>query len=64
MPVWGIWHDESVWFSSSVQSRKAGNLRSDSRYVVTTDNPSEPVVVEGWPRGSANWERSRSWSRG
>ena len=47
MPVWGIWHDESVWFSSSVQSRKAGNLRSDSRYVVTTDNPSEPVVVEG-----------------
>jgi PPOX class probable F420-dependent enzyme len=47
MPVWGIWHDESVWFSSSVQSRKARNLRSDPRCVLTTDNPSEPVVLEG-----------------
>jgi PPOX class probable F420-dependent enzyme len=47
MPVWGIWHDGSVWFSSSVQSRKARNLRGDPRCVVTTDNPIEPVVVEG-----------------
>ena len=21
MPVWGIWHDESVWFSSSAHGR-------------------------------------------
>jgi PPOX class probable F420-dependent enzyme len=47
MPVWGIWHDESVWFSSSAQSRKARNLRADPRCVVTTDNAIEPVVVEG-----------------
>ena len=47
MPVWGIWHDEAVWFSTSVQSRKARNLRADPRCVVTTDNSVEPVVVEG-----------------
>ena len=47
MPVWGIWYDESVWFSSSVQSRKARNLRADPRCVVTADNPIEPVVLEG-----------------
>ena len=47
MPVWGIWHDESVWFSSSARSRKARNLRADPRCVVTTDNAIEPVVVEG-----------------
>ena len=47
MPVWGIWYDESVWFSSSVQSRKARNLGADPRCVVTTDNPIEPVVLEG-----------------
>jgi PPOX class probable F420-dependent enzyme len=47
MPVWGIWHDESVWFSSSLRSRKARNLGADPRCVVTTDNPAEPVVVEG-----------------
>ena len=43
----GIWKDESVWFSSSVQSRKAGNLRADPRCVVTTDDPIKRVVVEG-----------------
>jgi PPOX class probable F420-dependent enzyme len=47
MPVEGIWHDDSLWFASSVRSRKARNLRADPRCVVTTDNPSEPVVVEG-----------------
>jgi Pyridoxamine 5'-phosphate oxidase len=40
----GLGHlaDKSVWFSSSVQSRKARNLRHDPRCVVTTDNPISP----------------------
>ena len=42
-----FWKDESVWFSSSsVQSRKARNLRADPRCVVTPDDPIRPVVVE------------------
>lgn len=47
MPVWGVWHDDALWFSSSGQSRKAHNLRSDPRCSVATDNAHEPVVVEG-----------------
>jgi general stress protein 26 len=47
MPVEGIRHDQSVWFASSVRSRKARNLHADPRIVVTTDNPIEPVVIEG-----------------
>ncbi|MGH9279944.1 MAG: pyridoxamine 5'-phosphate oxidase family protein [Acidimicrobiales bacterium] len=47
MPVWGVWLEGGVWFSSSVQSRKAKNLRHDARCAVTTDNAQEPVVVEG-----------------
>jgi hypothetical protein len=47
MPVWGVWHDASAWFSSSGQSRKTRNLTADPRAVITTDNPLEPVVVEG-----------------
>lgn len=47
MPVWGLWKQGSFWFSSSVGSRKARNLRHDPRCVITTDNPLEPVVVEG-----------------
>lgn len=47
MPVWGVWLDGSLWFSSSRGSRKARNLAADPRCVVTTDDALEPVVLEG-----------------
>jgi Pyridoxamine 5'-phosphate oxidase len=47
MPVWGVWVQGAAWFSSSSSSRKARNIASDPRAVITTDNPRQPVVVEG-----------------
>lgn len=47
MPVWGVWDSGALWFSSSGRSRKVRNLRADPRCVVTTENPVEPVVLEG-----------------
>jgi hypothetical protein len=47
MPVWGLWHERSLWFSSSLGSRKAHNLLHDPRCVVTTEDALDPVVVEG-----------------
>jgi pyridoxamine 5'-phosphate oxidase-like protein len=47
MPVWGIWHEETFWFSSSKPSRKSKNLSADPRCVVTTEDAENPVVVEG-----------------
>ncbi|WP_371498038.1 pyridoxamine 5'-phosphate oxidase family protein [Kitasatospora sp. NBC_00374] len=47
MPVWGVWLDGALWFSSSRGSRKARNLAGRADCVVTTDNPREPVVLEG-----------------
>jgi PPOX class probable F420-dependent enzyme len=47
MPVWAIWHNSHLWFSSSNQSRKARNLAADGRCVLTTDDSQNPVVVEG-----------------
>ncbi len=47
MPVWGVWFDEAVWFSSSLGSRKARNLAADARCALTTDQPRQPVVLEG-----------------
>lgn len=47
MPVWGMWHDNRFWFSSSKPSRKARNLAADQRCVVTTEDPTNPVVMEG-----------------
>jgi hypothetical protein len=47
MPVWGLWLDGSLWFSSSRRSRKARNLLADGRCAVTTDRAHEPVMLEG-----------------
>jgi PPOX class probable F420-dependent enzyme len=47
MPVWGVWAEDALWFSSAKDSRKARNLARNPKAVMTTDNPLEPVVVEG-----------------
>jgi Pyridoxamine 5'-phosphate oxidase len=47
MPVWGVWLDDALWFSSAPESRKARNLHADPRCTLATDNAFEPVVLEG-----------------
>ena len=47
MPVWGVWHDGAVWFSSSGRSTKTRNIAADARCAISTDNAQEPVVLEG-----------------
>jgi len=47
MPVWGVWMDGRVWFSSSGGSRKTLNIESNPSLVVSTDDATQPVVVEG-----------------
>jgi general stress protein 26 len=50
MPVWAIWDHGQLWFSSSRRSRKARNLGAEPRCTLSTDNPLEPVVVQGRAR--------------
>jgi hypothetical protein len=47
MPVWGVWNDGGLLFSTSATSRKAHNLQAEARCTITTDNALEPVIVEG-----------------
>jgi PPOX class probable F420-dependent enzyme len=47
MPVWGTWDDSMFWFTSGTGSRKTRNLAADPRCCVTTEDASDPVVVEG-----------------
>jgi hypothetical protein len=47
MPVWGMWHDGVLWFSCSRGSRKTLNLVATRHCSVSTDDPLEPVVLEG-----------------
>ena len=50
MPVWAVWHEGRLWFSSSNGSRKARNLGPDPRCTLSTDSPLEPVIVQGRAR--------------
>lgn len=50
MPVWAVWDSGQLWFSSSNGSRKARNLSAQPRCSLSTDNPLEPVVVQGRAR--------------
>ncbi len=47
MPVWAVWHEDRLWFSSANGSRKARNLAQEPRCTLSTENPLEPVVVQG-----------------
>ena len=47
MPVWAVWHEDRLWFSSANGSRKARNLAGSPRCVLSTEDPLEPVVVAG-----------------
>jgi hypothetical protein len=50
MPVWAVWQEGALWFSSANGSRKARNLANDARCMLSTDDPLEPVVVGGRAR--------------
>jgi PPOX class probable F420-dependent enzyme len=46
--VWGVWDGGRLLIACSRRSRKARNLRSDPRCSAATEDPDEPVVVDGW----------------
>ncbi len=54
MPVWAVWHKDRLWFSSANGSRKARNLANEPRSTLSTDDPLEPVVVQGRARRVTN----------
>jgi PPOX class probable F420-dependent enzyme len=47
MPVWGLWLEDSFFFSSGSASRKSRNLARDPRVVVHLESGDDVVVVEG-----------------
>ena len=47
MPVWGVWLDGALLFSTGAKTRKAQNLERSAHCVVTTEDADEAVIVEG-----------------
>jgi hypothetical protein len=47
MAVWGVWHADSLFFSTDGASRKARNIRHSPHCTLTTESGVEAVIVEG-----------------
>ena len=54
-PVWAVWVDDALWFSTSPYSQKGRNLERDPRVVIHLESGDDVVIVEGdarrevWP---------------
>ncbi len=46
-PVWGVWVKEIFYFTAGPRSRKARNLNANPNCVVSTENATEAVILEG-----------------
>src|SRR5215207_1942750 len=46
-PVWGVWVDGTLHFSSDPDSQKARNLRANPEVVVHLESGDDSVIVEG-----------------
>ncbi len=47
MPVWGIWLDEMLYFSTNPASRKGRNLAANPNAVVHLESGDDVVILEG-----------------
>jgi hypothetical protein len=47
MPVWGVWLDGAVYFSTDPQSRKGRNLAANPEVVIHLESGDDVVILEG-----------------
>ena len=47
MLVWGIWWQDSFWFSTGPRARKAKNIAANPHCVIGTEKADEAVILEG-----------------
>ena len=47
MPVWGVWLDNRLVFSTSPESRKARNLLENPQVAVHLEDGNAVIVIEG-----------------
>jgi len=50
MPVWGVWLDGALYFSTGGRSRKARNLAADARCAAHVEAGDMAVILEGEAR--------------
>ena len=53
MPVWGVWLDGALLFSTDRASRKGRNIAANPHVVIHLESGDDVVVLEGAPREAA-----------
>ncbi len=54
MPVWGVWIDGALLFSTGATTRKARNIETNPNVAIHLESGAELVVVEGSARAVAD----------
>ncbi len=54
IPVWGVWLDGALYFSTGRQTRKARNISANPEIVVHLESGDEAVILEGAVREIAD----------
>lgn len=55
-PVWGVYHDGTIWFSTGRSSVKGRNLAADSRCLLHIESADDVVIIEGAAELVCEWE--------
>lgn len=61
-PVWGVWFDDTFFFSTDAQSAKGRNLARSPELVVHLESGDEAVIIEGTVRAETSRETLGKYS--
>lgn len=57
MPVWALWHEAELYFSTANGSKKAHHLRRNANCSMSTERTDEVVVMQGRVREITDQQR-------
>jgi nitroimidazol reductase NimA-like FMN-containing flavoprotein (pyridoxamine 5'-phosphate oxidase superfamily) len=60
MPVWGVWMEDALYFSTGARSRKARNLKANPSCVVCGEHARGQIIIEGTAKRLSD---SKLWKR-
>ncbi|MFY9264442.1 MAG: pyridoxamine 5'-phosphate oxidase family protein [Solirubrobacterales bacterium] len=56
-PVWGVYHDHTIWFSTGRSSVKGRNLAADPRCVLHVESADDVVIIDGTAELVETWDK-------
>lgn len=63
MPVWGIWHEERVFFDGSLQTKWARNLAQNPNILVHLPSAEQVVIINGYIKTRKTDNENFDWRK-